>query len=201
MTTVDRAIGDVRALMATDEARYTERRLRDFPVITCHKGCSHCCYWPLGVSLLEALVLHEWLVKNRRWTTRLQDELRQNAGKVTGLDHDVWKMARIPCPLLKDATCSVYEARPFVCRLVQSVGDPFDCQAHRVDKSPNFVPATGYMFEYYDKLREIHKRCGVDMVTMPLSVALLAAARVASGEVELFDADKIIHAEHRDAIR
>jgi len=66
--------------------------------IPCKKGCVHCCHIPVSISELEV----EFITKLTN-TKRAKSNLR-----VTDNDR--------PCPFLKKGACSIYKARPFVCR-------------------------------------------------------------------------------------
>lgn len=64
----------------------------------CKKGCSHCCYIPVSISELEAELIEKTLkIKRKKFSV-----------------HD--KTQDIPCPFLKNNSCSIYDVRPFVCR-------------------------------------------------------------------------------------
>jgi Fe-S-cluster containining protein len=63
-----------------------------------------------------ALLLRQRLNHDAAAIAALRAEIQGNADSVANLDRfDRW-MRKIPCPLLKDNLCSVYETRPIVCR-------------------------------------------------------------------------------------
>ena len=64
----------------------------------CEKGCSHCCHIPVSVSELEAEYIEKSL-KIKRKPFSAYDKTQDK-----------------PCPFLKNNGCSIYNARPFVCR-------------------------------------------------------------------------------------
>lgn len=76
----------------------------------CKKGCSRCCYVDLSVFEIEASAMREWF---RSQPAVRKEELRKlwNEKRETGA-----------CPFLRDDACTVYEARPLICR---SQGLPF----------------------------------------------------------------------------
>lgn len=100
--------------------------------VTCSKGCTSCCHFPLVISLLEGVTLFRWLSEHGLWRKDLQKALREAHERVWGLSPSVWMLSRIPCALL-DSTgaCIAYESRPFVCRTTTSTGDPHYCDPHR----------------------------------------------------------------------
>lgn len=65
----------------------------------CAKGCNHCCTYPVTVSEIEIQN-----IENSTGIKRKPIILKQERSKFT------------PCPFLKDGACSIYDARPFVCR-------------------------------------------------------------------------------------
>lgn len=70
----------------------------------CKKGCSQCCMVNLSVFQVEADNI-------RSWFQNLSPE-RKEAIK------NAWKKESLPsaCSFLKDDACTIYEARPLICR-------------------------------------------------------------------------------------
>jgi hypothetical protein len=84
----------------------------------CKMGCDYCCYLEVNVSVPEVIRLVSFIRENFS-----QEEVRslvKRLGMAECVVHDMNSFARlfakVPCPLLKDGKCSVYEARPLVCR-------------------------------------------------------------------------------------
>lgn len=69
------------------------------PYTPCQKGCSNCCHYPVSISDIEIEYI-ERKTKNRK------NKSFTPAGDFHGT----------PCPFLYNGCCSIYEARPFVCR-------------------------------------------------------------------------------------
>ena len=65
----------------------------------CKKGCSACCHYSVSISDVEI----EYIEKK---TKKRKKKLFSSAENFHGT----------PCPFLYDGCCSIYEARPFVCR-------------------------------------------------------------------------------------
>ena len=72
--------------------------------MACAKGCSFCCYQSIPLTILEVLVIKEFL----------RDE------KLQGVQRDfkaVFKTDGVtPCPFLIEGACSIYSVRPIACR-------------------------------------------------------------------------------------
>src|SRR6266705_1159607 len=70
----------------------------------CRRGCSMCCSQMFSISLVEAAY-----VSRAKALTSVDDE--QDDEGITPKPG-----ARLPCPALKDDACSIYNARPIICR-------------------------------------------------------------------------------------
>lgn len=83
------------------------------PGAVCKKGCSWCCRVPVDVSAIEVQYIHDKTGINC-------NELEK------GLD---WSREpdKTKCPFLKNDCCSIYEARPFNCRVFASMDSPDYC--------------------------------------------------------------------------
>lgn len=81
--------------------------------VVCDKGCSHCCYQPVMMSQTEAA----YIAKH----TGLKMSVPEKYSIVAQMQY----LAQ-PCPLLKNGRCSVYEFRPFACRVHYSLDDTED---------------------------------------------------------------------------
>ncbi len=70
----------------------------------CKEGCSKCCYTDISVFEVEAKRIEEWL--------QSQSEEKQVELK------ELWKspVEKGACSFLYNDSCSIYEARPVICR-------------------------------------------------------------------------------------
>ena len=156
--------------------------------ITCHKGCSHCCHYPVTISLWEGISLYRALRREGLWHPQLKSSLERHAGLTFGTAPEIWLMAGIPCPMLDGGRCSVYASRPFRCRATVSTRDPdrcrpvyfqpgtfedvtpetteFDSLEHRVSRASR------------DHARGLHER-------VPLSVAILMGYQLVEELIQL----------------
>lgn len=79
----------------------------------CKRGCSWCCRVPVTVSAVEMQYIH--------------DTLGIEANHLLKGYHKELEPDGTPCPFLKDGECSIYESRPFNCRVFASMDDPSNC--------------------------------------------------------------------------
>jgi Fe-S-cluster containining protein len=79
----------------------------------CKAGCSHCCYMATNVTLEEAQAISAYSGKPIQ---ALDDDSLTYSD-----DANIKRFEGVPCPFLVDNQCSVYEVRPFACRVHYSV--------------------------------------------------------------------------------
>lgn len=95
------------------------------PFVVCGPGCSHCCHMPIMINQHEADAMAA--AANRK-------ALRLKARLIPVALSAAWSFRGQHCPFLVDGRCSIYEHRPLICRLHNSLNDnPRDC----------FIPMTG----------------------------------------------------------
>jgi Fe-S-cluster containining protein len=86
--------------------------------VACRAGCGTCCHVPVGVQAHEVLLAAEYL------QTRFSPEdlvavigrLAVHRAAFAGKTMDERADLKLPCSLLRDGNCSIYEARPEACR-------------------------------------------------------------------------------------
>jgi hypothetical protein len=186
---VERSVREARItrLRLADEFERSLRSSFGAAPVTCLKGCDHCCYHPLSISVLEGIEIYRYMVKNHLWGHDRQQAFREHAEKTWGQTVGVWLFSQIPCPLLKDHRCALYKKRPLVCRITVSRGDPTDCHPHRFSENTRIVPRKPWLdrLEQADKgLLRQHK---LSVIYLPLSSAVLYGEKVCKGELELAD--------------
>jgi Fe-S-cluster containining protein len=89
------------------------------PRLECREGCSFCCCKPGVLATIP-----EFLRILDRVRTTFDDDARRAliaraqryASQLEGRHYDDLVDESVPCPLLVDDRCSVYDARPLVCR-------------------------------------------------------------------------------------
>lgn len=183
---VDQAVGSVLA-EATDKANAFERLLRKQTRLSCTPGCSNCCHLPVEISILEAITIHRYLVARGRWTPTLVTALRKHGEKTTFLAPAVWLLARIPCPLLSDHKCTVYDVRPFHCRTMWAMGDPYYCDGQNFGPETTLVAKDEVMASFWGHEELMSKQTGMPYVRFPVGKALLLAEKIVSGAVSVRD--------------
>ena len=90
------------------------------PYVVCGSGCSYCCHMPTMIYQHEA----DAMAKAAQCTAlQLRPRLMPLAL------HAARAFSGQPCPFLEAGRCSIYEHRPLICRLHNSLNsDPQDCR-------------------------------------------------------------------------
>lgn len=91
--------------------------------VACERGCSYCCHLRVEIRPHEAFVLARYIRSRFSAEHQLQVLARLEATlrRITPLSAAQHVRAGIPCALLDDGACSVYEGRPAACRKYYSV--------------------------------------------------------------------------------
>lgn len=86
--------------------------------IACRAGCGACCHVPVGLLAHEVLIVahHVQLHFSPTDLEALIDRTAVHRVAVAGRSNLERTLLRRPCALLKEGSCSVYEARPEACR-------------------------------------------------------------------------------------
>lgn len=108
----------VETLYAQTESLQAEVLRVRKPEIACTKGCAWCCTSYVSVTTLEVIFLTTFLRANfsPEEIETLKERTAQSAKRRRGLDANAQEALRLFCPLLKEDACSVYAARPLMCR-------------------------------------------------------------------------------------
>jgi Fe-S-cluster containining protein len=98
---------------------------------SCRKGCSHCCYQQPTTSVLEAMHIVTYL---------------KNKGKPLDLDPVWnWEKGKVPCIFLENGECSIYEARPVMCRKYYVHTPKENCDSFNNPGTPVGIALNGYL--------------------------------------------------------
>jgi hypothetical protein len=177
-------LGRLQLAMAFEHEGQTKR-----PIPTCRKGCHHCCYHPVQMSVLEGIGLYRWLVDNMLWSHDRQEAFKNVAKQTWGQSLDVWTLSMIQCPLLVDDLCVAYKRRPFVCRITISTGDPHYCHPHRINENLAIVPRKEWMERLEAMEATFLRRHKLSYVYIPLAVAVLYGEKVSKENIDLREVD------------
>jgi Fe-S-cluster containining protein len=109
---------------AADAAHYADEAIaivRDEyrPVLHCKEGCSYCCCKPGVLTTVPELLRildHIQSTFGQDAVSALVDRAKRYALQLEGRSFDDTTDESVPCPLLVEGRCSVYEVRPLVCR-------------------------------------------------------------------------------------
>lgn len=95
------------------------------PPLACKRGCIYCCINQVSLTEPEALYLGFYLLKTRsqEQLADLEKRARSLLTSLKGKSREEIGMERHlhPCLFMEEGNCSIYPARPFVCRGWNSV--------------------------------------------------------------------------------
>ncbi len=137
----DRERNDARAIKSNDASSVRKQtvqmygRLADLQrdviarervAVACTRGCSYCCHLRVEIRPHEAFVLAHQIQARLASDTRARvlAKIDENVARLAVLTPEQHIRAGIPCALLHDGTCSVYDARPAACRKYYSISLP-----------------------------------------------------------------------------
>lgn len=110
---------------------------------SCKAAAPGCCFQAVGVSLYEAVLLvlaHEGEIVGRREEIEARAELEAATYEAAGspvVYATRWHGSRVPCLLLKDGRCSVYELAPYACATHGlAAGDSSECAPSVIGQQP-----------------------------------------------------------------
>jgi Fe-S-cluster containining protein len=173
------------------------------PRLDCKAGCSYCCCKPgVLVSIPELLRIldHLQATFDAEAVSAVREGARRYARQLAGRSFDDPTDESVPCPLLSDGRCSVYEVRPLTCRGYNSTSVDACRQAH--ESSSVLVPMFSVIKDVTDgttvgaatRLREIGFNDSLVDLGTALDIALEAdddfAEAIAGG------ADKLLAAQN-----
>ncbi len=193
----EQTLGQIKAAYIKAASDY-ERSVMVEGRVSCRKGCSHCCYYPVLTSIPEALLLYRGITRKRLWTSKLKADFEKAAERVLGLNLEVWMLSKIPCPLLDETnnTCKAYEVRPFSCRTVYTRSDPHYCEPSHSAGLPPLLDrkkAIQSMIETETKLLARHR---IGRIVLPLSTSVLLAERLDKGDIDFATLGAIVWKEY-----
>ncbi|HAY21581.1 MAG TPA: hypothetical protein DCY27_05340 [Desulfobacterales bacterium] len=110
--------------------------------LACQPGCSCCCHNQVELTPPEAILLGGHLAQrcSPAYLSNLLELAAQSLDRRVGMTkiQVAARRRELPCPLLLDDNCSVYEVRPLMCRAMHSL-DAAACRQELTDPKVNRV--------------------------------------------------------------
>lgn len=172
------------AVTKADQIQHAHAFADKLTVVSCKSGCSNCCAHALYVTLPEGILVFKHLTQRGLWTPSLRKRVEEHSQKTWDVSTVVWHLSNLPCPFLEKNLCTVYDARPFPCRVSFSSGDPQYCHPHYVNANVPLIPKREALESFYEAQKRLLKRHRLDAVLFSLSKAVLIAEKVVSGEID-----------------
>jgi Fe-S-cluster containining protein len=100
--------------------------------VACQAGCDSCCYNQVELTPPEALLIGHHIAQH--FSEADKELLLAHVARIMqiiaamGRGESAARRREIPCPLLRQRTCTVYPARPLVCRAMHGL-DRERCEA------------------------------------------------------------------------
>lgn len=79
----------------------------------CKNGCSKCCYVDLSVFNIEAEFIRDWFSS---LSLEVKSIIKEKWNKPLAVQENFFGQMVESCPFLVNESCSIYEARPLICR-------------------------------------------------------------------------------------
>lgn len=94
----------------------------DGRMIACRRGCNHCCHQLVAAAPLEVLIIARRVAA---WPAERREDLvrRLEAIACIPATEEERTSRKLPCPLLENGECAVYDRRPGNCRALLSYSE------------------------------------------------------------------------------
>jgi Fe-S-cluster containining protein len=156
------------------------------PRLDCREGCSYCCRKPgvlVTVPELLRIIQHVHDTFDAETASAVRERARRYVQQLAGRSFDEPTDESVPCPLLSDERCAVYEIRPLTCRGYNSTS--VDACRHAHESTNVLVPIFALIKDVTDgttvgaaaRLREI----GFNHSLVDLGTALNIALEAGEG--------------------
>lgn len=108
----------LRAARKGFDRAYAEAPESAKAMVACRAGCGTCCHVPVGVQAHEVLLAAEFiqLRSSPEELERIIAGTAAHRAAFAGRSMRERAALKIPCVLLREGSCSIYEARPEACR-------------------------------------------------------------------------------------
>lgn len=104
--------------------------------VACRKGCAHCCHVWVSATAPEILFLAKHV---RARGMGVQDAVRAAHEATARYSFSIRALHPMPCPMLVEDACTLYEYRPMSCRFAASPDD-FACRRVMREHSRESMP-------------------------------------------------------------
>ena len=103
---------------STMDSNFAKTPQKVLTEVACRAGCNYCCHVPLGVQAHEVLLAANHIKThfNSGEIVGVIESAAAHRKRIATMPVTEYWRALQPCPLLRDGSCSIYEARPEVCR-------------------------------------------------------------------------------------
>jgi len=166
--------------------------------VSCQRGCSNCCHYPLYISVLEGILVYQWLADNRLWVQGLRERFLEAARQTWRLSIQTWMLSNAPCPLLDDdQLCRAYKGRPLYCRTAYSRGEPHFCHPHRFLQADSLVARHEPTAAMAEAEATMLKKLRLKRMLLPFAPSVLYGECVCKGLFDLREADSLTLEAHR----
>jgi uncharacterized protein len=104
---------ELKVLYQKVEDFFDEVRKRHPEGLSCKSGCSTCCHVDLSVFSVEANNIESWFQSlSQEDKEKIREEWEKPSTQTRGFNGELLNS----CAFLKDHRCTIYEARPLICR-------------------------------------------------------------------------------------
>ena len=193
------AVKVVTELMAnTERAQAESERFLDQAArkqVDCSIGCAWCCHEPLQVSVLDAVSVAHRLRETGAGSERLEQYCAKLESEI-GYQRSRLKGCFWACPFLdvSQRLCSLYQARPVVCRAFHSL-DVSTCERNiqqrlGVRGVPMYLQLMGFIGLPLEGAHRALKEISVDITPVVLGPAVALLLRDFEGVLEEWLAGK-----------
>ncbi len=178
---LSKALGAVRVALGETAQKAQSRRLMVYPTeIKCLPKCDSCCARLITISIAEAFIIYEHLLREDKW-----EEVRERAVTIFKTSQEAsplsWFKMNVKCPVLDQETklCKAYGSRPAICSTHFVSSDPAGCDPWATRDVPYESASMHDLFnEFQEELSRKVPQDGIMSMVVHLPVALLIAERI-----------------------
>jgi hypothetical protein len=164
--------------------------------LACKRGCAFCCHGYVSATAPQIFAAAAAVREQGLAFETARERIRVTAMRVQGL---AWRdriALRLPCPLLVDAACSIYAARPLACRgYVSPSVAACERAFERLTEEVTIPPAYANVRSALEMaLRAALKACELPNASYELTGALMRALDCADAETRWLAGEEVFAA-------